>query len=72
MMEAFAMLEKRLDRPVRWEYDEQNRRGDHICYISDLSKLKSHFPQWSITRKLDDIVDEMLEFELQRLATVGV
>ena len=37
------MLEDRLGRPVRWEYDEQNRRGDHICYISDLAKLQSHF-----------------------------
>ena len=71
MMEAFAMLEERLGRPVRWEYEEQNRRGDHICYISDLSKMKSHFPQWSITRNLNGIVDEMLEYELQRLAAVG-
>jgi CDP-paratose 2-epimerase len=67
MRESVSMLESRLSRPVRWEYDEQNRRGDHICYISDLSKLKAHYPQWSITRTLDDIVDEMLQFELQRL-----
>ena len=66
MREAFSMLEDRLGRPVRWQYEEQNRRGDHICYISDLSKLKSHYPQWSITRRLDDILDEMVEFELQR------
>lgn len=72
MMEAFAMLERRLGRSIRWQYDEQNRRGDHICYISDLSKLKSHYPQWSITRTLDDIVDEMLDSELQRLGSVGV
>jgi CDP-paratose 2-epimerase len=72
MLEAFAMLEHRLGRRIRWQYDEQNRRGDHICYISDLGKLKSHFPTWSITRRLDDIVDEMLEFELQRLGTIEV
>jgi CDP-paratose 2-epimerase len=72
MREAFAHLEERLGRPVRWTYDEQNRRGDHICYISDLSKFSSHYPQWSITRTLNDIIDEMLEFELQRLGTVGV
>jgi CDP-paratose 2-epimerase len=70
MKEAFAMLENRLGRPVRWQYEEQNRRGDHICYISDLTKLKSHYPSWSITRKLDDILDEMVEFELQRVGTV--
>ena len=64
VLECFAMLEARLGRPVKWEYDEQNRRGDHICYISDLSKLKSHFPEWSITRPLDRILDEVLEAEL--------
>ena len=70
MREAFAMLEDRLGRPVKWRYDETNRRGDHICYISDLAKMKSHFPQWSITRSLDSIVDELVEFELRRLAAI--
>ena len=66
VLECFAMLESRLGREVRWEYDEQNRVGDHICYISDLSKLKSHYPGWTITRSLDQIVDEILESELAR------
>jgi CDP-paratose 2-epimerase len=66
VLECFAMLESRLGRAVRWEYDEQNRTGDHICYISDLSKLKSHYPGWTITRSLDQIVDEVLESELAR------
>jgi len=66
VLECFAMLEKRLGREVRWEYDEQNRRGDHICYISDLSKLQAHYPGWKITRSLDQIMDEILEFELAR------
>ena len=67
MLEAFAMLEERLGRPVRWKYEDANRRGDHICYISDLTKLRTHYPQWNITRRLDDIIDEIVEAESKRL-----
>lgn len=68
ILECFDLLAERLGRKVRWRYDEQARRGDHICYISDLSKMRSHFPGWSITRSLDSIVDEILESELARHA----
>jgi CDP-paratose 2-epimerase len=64
ILECFAMIEQRLGRPVRWKYVDENRQGDHICYISDLAKLERHYPSWRITRSLDSIVDEMLEAEL--------
>ena len=48
----------------------KNRDGDHICYISDLSKLKSHFPSWGLTRYFDDILEEMVEFEMHKLKAV--
>jgi CDP-paratose 2-epimerase len=67
VLECVTMLEARLGRPVRWHYDESSRRGDHICYISDLRKLKSHFPDWRITRDLESIIDEILEAEVGRL-----
>ena len=38
----------------------KNRIGDHICYISDLSKLKSHYPDWSITKSLPQICEEIV------------
>jgi CDP-paratose 2-epimerase len=38
---------------------DENRKGDHICYISNLSKLKKHYPRWSITRGIDSILEEM-------------
>jgi CDP-paratose 2-epimerase len=69
VLEAIAMLEDRLCKPVRWRYDERNRRGDHICYISDVRKLKSHFPGWGITRDRESIVDEMLEAEMEKVRT---
>ena len=66
--ECFALLADRLGREIRWRYEEGNRRGDHICYISNLTKLESHYPQWKITRSLDDMLDEMVEAELSRNA----
>jgi CDP-paratose 2-epimerase len=46
-----------------WSYEERNRIGDHICYMSDLRKLKTHFPEWSITRNLPEIIREMIRAE---------
>ena len=38
---------------------EDNRIGDHICYISDLTKMKSHYPKWTITRNLQTTFEEI-------------
>jgi CDP-paratose 2-epimerase len=70
ILEAFDLLEEMTGKKVNWVYVDQNRIGDHICYISDLSKLKSHFPEWGITRSLTDTLQEMVEAEQQRLAVV--
>ncbi len=53
--------------PLRYEYDDRNRIGDHICYISDLTKIKTHFPKWNqeydISRILSEIVDRNVRKE---------
>jgi CDP-paratose 2-epimerase len=51
---------------VDWTYSDENRIGDHIWYISDLRKLKAHYPDWSITRSLRDIILELIEAEETR------
>ena len=56
---------------MSWRYQEQNRVGDHICYISDLRKLRSHYPDWGLTRSLDDILQELVESESRRLAALS-
>jgi CDP-paratose 2-epimerase len=66
VLECISMLEERLGYPMRYRYVEENRRGDHICYISDLRKLKHDFPAWKITRGLGDILDEMIEAEVAK------
>jgi CDP-paratose 2-epimerase len=42
------------------EYLDENRRGDHICYISDLRKFKSHYPGWRVEIGLDEIISELI------------
>jgi len=46
---------------MHWEYSDQARIGDHICYYSDLSKMQEHYPAWRITRSLDDTLGEIVD-----------
>lgn len=52
ILEAFHLIEKISAKPMRYEYVDQNRKGDHICYISDLTKMRAHYPRWNITKNL--------------------
>ena len=58
VLEAIDRAEQTVGAKLQWTYVEQNRIGDHICYITDLKKLRGHMPNWSITRTLDDIFEE--------------
>jgi CDP-paratose 2-epimerase len=44
----------------------ENRAGDHVWYISDVTKFKNDYPAWDISIKLDRLLQEMVEFELSR------
>jgi CDP-paratose 2-epimerase len=63
MLEAISRIETLTGCKINWTYSEQARKGDHICYISNLAKLKSHYPGWSLTRSLDSILEEMVAAE---------
>jgi CDP-paratose 2-epimerase len=67
ILECFEMLKDRLGNSVRWDYCEKNRAGDHICYISDLAKLRTHFPGWNVKKSLANIIDEMVDSELRKI-----
>jgi len=60
ILEAFEMVAARTGETMRHEYTDAARSGDHICYYTDLSKMKSHYPAWSISVKLDQILDELV------------
>ena len=59
ILEAFDLVERITGRRMTHEYVEQAREGDHICYISDLARLRADYPGWDITRSLEDIVTEI-------------
>jgi CDP-paratose 2-epimerase len=66
MLEAIGKIESLVGRKISYEYRDEARRGDHICYISNLGKFRRDFPEWRLTRSLDDTLEEMVKFELGR------
>ncbi|MFN8546108.1 MAG: NAD-dependent epimerase/dehydratase family protein [Candidatus Binatia bacterium] len=60
VLECIAKVEAMLGRRLATRYVEEARKGDHICYISDLGKFRAHYPSWSVTRSLDDILEELV------------
>lgn len=60
MMEAISGIEMLTGKKLDWHYKDEARKGDHICYISNLQKFKSHYPNWNITRGITAILEEMV------------
>ena len=67
MFEAICKTEQMTGKKLDRKYVDQNRKGDHICYISDLAKFKSHYPRWDITIGLDEIFRQIIADHTQRL-----
>jgi CDP-paratose 2-epimerase len=61
ILEAFRLIKEISGKEMSSEYVDQNRKGDHICYISNLSKIKAHFPKWEITKNLKETFQEIYE-----------
>lgn len=60
ILECIDTVEQLTGKKFNHEYVDENRVGDHICYMTDLRKFKSHYPNWNISKSLDDIWHEML------------
>jgi CDP-paratose 2-epimerase len=71
ILEAFALATEFSGIDQVWTYVESNRVGDHICYYSDLTKLKTHYPDWRVTKGLHEIVAEIASSWRSRLATAS-
>lgn len=59
MQEAITICEKITDKKMNYSYSEDNRIGDHIWWISDVSKFKAHYPQWDFKYNIDDILGQI-------------
>jgi len=67
IIEAFEMVEALTGRKQVYAYIAKNRIGDHICYYSDLRKMKAHYPRWDITRPLKQTFSEIVQAWHKRL-----
>ena len=59
MLEAIDACEKIVGKKMNWSYSETNRIGDHIWWISDVSKFKKHYPDWDFTYNMSDILEQI-------------
>jgi len=59
MLEAIQLCEEIADKKLDWAYEERNRIGDHIWWITDVSKFQSHYPDWHLTYNVRDILAEI-------------
>ena len=68
ILEAFALAEKYSGKAMKYTYVENNRIGDHICYYSDLRKMRQHYPQWDISVTLEETIAQIVASWQTRMA----
>lgn len=61
ILEAFEIVEKFSGKKQVFEYQEKNREGDHICYYSDLTKIKNDYPTWDLCYSIENIIDQIVQ-----------
>lgn len=61
ILEAFSFAEEFSGKAMKSRYVDENRIGDHICYYSDLTKMRSHYPSWDISISLRETVRQIVE-----------
>ena len=66
MLEAIRKCEEISGKKLDWKYVETNRIGDHIWWISDISKFEEHYPDWNLTYNIDGILGEIYEQNVDR------
>ncbi len=66
LLEAIDLCEEISGTPLSWTYQEANRSGDHVWWISGLGKFMAHYPDWKLTYSVRDIVEEILTRNAER------
>jgi CDP-paratose 2-epimerase len=66
MLEAISKIQEKVGKKLTYSISDDNRIGDHIWYISDVSKFRKDFPNWKYTYNIDMIIDEMVNAEITR------
>lgn len=66
MLEAIALCEEISGCKMKTVYVDNNRTGDHVWWVSDVSKFASHYPDWKLTRNVKDILTEIYDYNRSR------
>lgn len=61
ILEAFDLAVETTGIPMAYKIEDEARKGDHICYYSDLRKCKARYPNWGITKDLPTIFREIAD-----------
>lgn len=69
IIEAFALVERLTSQPQMSSYVDDNRIGDHICYYSDLRKMRAHYPGWDLTVTLEQTIAQIVDAWRQKLGS---
>jgi CDP-paratose 2-epimerase len=72
MIEAIEICERISNVKLQWEYVDTNRMGDHIWWIGDLNKFKSHYPNWDLTYNVEGILRESYEVNVEKWLSKGM
>ena len=67
VLEAIELAEQVTGRTLRWRYMDENRKGDHKWWISDVSKFRSHYPGWAYAYSLREIIEQLCAFQESRV-----
>ncbi|MCF7865673.1 MAG: NAD-dependent epimerase/dehydratase family protein [Candidatus Pacebacteria bacterium] len=65
MLEAIEKIENITGKKANYKYVDKNREGDHIWYVSDVSKFKKDYPEWNFTYDIDMILEEICKSQLK-------
>lgn len=69
MLEAIRLCEEISGQTMDWTYSESNRTGDHIWWISNVSKFAEHYPNWKLSYDIKGILKEIYELNVERWQT---
>ncbi|MFA6357055.1 MAG: NAD-dependent epimerase/dehydratase family protein [Candidatus Omnitrophota bacterium] len=61
ILEAIELCQKITGKKLNFEYIERNRIGDHIWWISDVSKFRSHYPDWNYKFGIEETIKQIFD-----------
>ncbi len=60
ILEAIDIIEEVCGKRLNYQVSDENRIGDHIWWISDVTKFKAHYPQWDYKYSITDIISQII------------